>query len=801
MEIRRFLLILLFLGCALIGRAHAGPGDVTDLISPVFLEAGKSDTLLISDLFYARDYCLRLRKTEGVSAKYDRQSGQLILRTGPQVEGFTTLGFELHGREYHVPIVSRIKQTRTFRFKPEHRPQSRMNLMGTFNDWNRTSLPMQDDDGDGVYEIALKLDPGQYLYQFVIDDREIYDPENPRKVDNGFGSYNSVVQVAPRHKERIHLHILGLKRAGNGATLRFYLEHSLAAGAPEARVTALLDNQVLPARMLESDGDTIRISLPDSLLTGMRVLRVAATGNGLTSNLQTVRLVDGVPPGRENSFSDWHDAIIYSLMVDRFFDGDPANSRPVLHDSLDARANYMGGDLQGILDKLRLGYFDSLGVTVLWLSPVVENTDHAFREWPAPHRYYSAYHGYWPTHPTRVEERFGDMVLLKQVVREAHDHGMKVLLDFIANHAHQEHPFFREHRNWFGTYELPDGRKNIRLWDEFRLTTWFEPFLPSFDYVGSPAAVEAMTDNAIWWLKETGIDGFRHDAVKHIPNSFWRTLTRKIKEQVEVPRGEKIYQIGETFGSYKLIGSYVNRGQLDAQFNFNLYDTAVYVFLNQDAGFDILARELEKGLSIFGPDNLMGNFMDSHDKTRFISYADGDVPPGGNDAQEIGWQKPPEVDHPASYEMTKLYLTYLLTIPGVPVLFYGDEFGMPGAGDPDNRRMMRFDGQLSRGERKMLRQVQALVRARRSHPALRYGDFQTLRADKHIFAFLRSDLNERVLVVLNKSSAAQPVDLQLPRAYGVESAENVLTHERVAVRASRLRLRVPALSGTILRVK
>jgi cyclomaltodextrinase / maltogenic alpha-amylase / neopullulanase len=204
---------------------------------------------------------------------------------------------------------------------------------------------------------------------------------------------------------------------------------------------------------------------------------------------------------------------------------------------------------------------------------------------------------------------------------------MKVLLDYVAHHVHIEHPYWNEHRNWFGKLELPDGRLNLRLWDEHRLTTWFEPYLPSFDFTASNEALEVMTDNAIWWLKETNIDGFRHDAVKHVPNSFWRRLTEKIKSKVESD-GRKIYQIGETFGGYDLISSYVNNGQLDAQFNFNLYDNAISVFLTPTSTFKVLDTEMKKTFNVYGVNHLMGNLMDSHDKTRFMAYADGDIEPG-----------------------------------------------------------------------------------------------------------------------------------------------------------------------------
>ena len=231
----------------------------------------------------------------------------------------------------------------------------------------------------------------------------------------------------------------------------------------------------------------------------------------------------------------------------------------------------------------------------------------------------------------------------------------------------EEHPFFKQHRNWFGHLELPDGRLNLRLWDEHRLTTWFEPYLPSFDYEGSPEALDTMTSNAVWWLQETGADGFRHDAVKHIPNEFWRTLTRKIKSEIVVPEKRNIFQIGETFGSYQLVNSYVNNGQLDAQFNFNLYDTAIPVFIDSSRSFKSLDDQMHKSFEVYGVNHLMGNIMDSHDKVRFMAYADGDISLNEGDAAEIGWDNPPKVDHKSSYDKLKLYISYLMTIPGIPI--------------------------------------------------------------------------------------------------------------------------------------
>jgi glycosidase len=111
----------------------------------------------------------------------------------------------------------------------------------------------------------------------------------------------------------------------------------------------------------------------------------------------------------------------------------------------------------------------------------------------------------------------------------------------------------------------------------------------------------------------------------------------------------------------------------------------------------------------------------------------------------------------------------------VPVIYYGDEIGMTGAADPDNRRMMRFGNQLSETEKKMIKDVSKIIHIRKNHPALRHGDFLTLQADKNIYAYIRSDMNERILVVLNKSMKEQNVSLSLPVIYTIRKATDLIS--------------------------
>jgi glycosidase len=393
------------------------------------------------------------------------------------------------------------------------------------------------------------------------------------------------------------------------------------------------------------------------------------------------------------------------------------------------------------------------------------------------------------------------MNLARQLVKKAHDNGMNVLWDYVAHHVHQEHWMWRDHRDWFGTYELPNGRLNLRLWDEYRLTTWFEPYMPSFDFAGSFEALEFMTDNAVWWLKVTGADGFRHDAVKHVPNEYWRLLTKKLKSEVEIPEKKKVYQIGESFGGIDMIASYVNNGQLNAQFNFNLYDVAIPTFLDEKASFKLLDYQMQKSFQVFGYNNLMGNIMDSHDKIRYMAYADGDLEINDGRAGNVAWNNPPKVDNPSSYEKLKLHLAYLLTIPGVPIIYYGDEIGMTGAADPDNRRMMRFGNQLNESEKQTLKDVSKLIHIRKDHPALRYGDFLTLQADENIYAYLRSDMNERILTVVNKSTKEQKLEYILPGVYKINRAKELVSGKDYYILNDKLKIDVEGTGYLILKLE
>jgi glycosidase len=140
----------------------------------------------------------------------------------------------------------------------------------------------------------------------------------------------------------------------------------------------------------------------------------------------------------------------------------------------------------------------------------------------------------------------------------------------------------------------------------------------------------------------------------------------------------------------------------------------------------------------------------------------------------------------------------MFTIPGIPTIYYGDEIGMTGAADPDNRRMMRFGKDLSDAEKNMLQKVRGLTELRNRHIALRRGDFYPVFVEKDVLGYLRNHVKERILVVLNKGQSERQVTVALPKFYRISGAADCLNSEKIEVSESRLTVTVPATGYRVL---
>ena len=427
-----FLSLIQFTGCS-----SKSKNEITDIIPVVKLEAGNTDSVLVSDLFFAQNYDLNFADNPNLELKYLKDSKTLILRANDDYEGMTLVDFAYHNSVYSIPVVVEKLQKHTFTFTPQKEYKS-ITLFGSFNQWNRQTLPMTDDNLDGTYEITLPFEAGTYEYKFFADGEELLDPTNPEIVPSGVGTENSLLRIEPRHTDDIFLHQLKFAPDYNEYEFQ-YINEDRNVTLESVNVVALINNQKVKQVDIAVEGTLIKIQLDNT--EGENLIRVGVTDKGQNSNIQHVHTYNGEPI--TNDYWTWYDGVIYSLMIDRFYDGNKSLNDPIEHDSLMDKANYMGGDLQGVINKLNENYFDSLGVNVIWISPVYNNPNQAYKEYPAPHRYYSGYHGYWPIHHLEVEEKFGTIEKVKELVKTAHDKNIKVLLDFVSNHVHELHPFYK----------------------------------------------------------------------------------------------------------------------------------------------------------------------------------------------------------------------------------------------------------------------------------------------------------------------------------------------------------------------
>ncbi|MDB4107361.1 alpha-amylase family glycosyl hydrolase, partial [Bacteroidia bacterium] len=173
----------------------------------------------------------------------------------------------------------------------------------------------------------------------------------------------------------------------------------------------------------------------------------------------------------------------------------------------------------------------------------------------------------------------------------------------------------------------------------------------------------------------------------------------------------------------------------------------------QDESMTRLGDALEASLSTYGHHHLMGNITGNQDKPRFISFADGslsfDTP--WMEYKRIGWNQNIEVQDSLAYRKMAMFNAFNMTIPGIPIIYYGDEIGMAGAGDPDNRRMMRFEN-LKEHETALQKEIAELTTLRNTNMALLYGDFEILENTDKELIYERKYFDNEVLIILDKST-------------------------------------------------
>jgi len=414
---------------------------------------------------------------------------------------------------------------------------------------------------------------------------------------------------------------------------------------------------------------------------------------------------------------------IYLMMPDRFANGDPSNDivkgyRDETSDRADKFSRH-GGDFKGITNHL--DYFDQLGVTTLWLTPVIENNEPRLEEWGNK---VAGYHGYWFTDHYQVDKRLGGNEGYKEFCDALHKKGMKVIQDAVYNHVGNHHWFIldlpmKDWVNAWPSFQGPNHKEEV-LFDPYvaaidkkiMLDGWFVPHLPDLNQ-RNPFVANFLIQHAIWTTEEFGIDGWRVDTYKYCDEQFMNNVNTALKKEFS-----HLTVFGESWVNTITANAYFTRNNMKVPFKHNAegmldFQTSFAIL----AGMNDPSNGVNKLYTTLAQDVLykdpMNNciFMDNHDMDRVFSVVDED------------WNR------------LKAGVNWLLTLRGIPQLYYGTEVLMknkkintdatvredfPGGWKEDTTNRFTAAGRTNK-ENEVFNYTSALARFRKNSSAIISG--------------------------------------------------------------------------------
>lgn len=485
--------------------------------------------------------------------------------------------------------------------------------------------------------------------------------------------------------------------------------------------------------------------------------------------------------------------VIYLIMPDRFANGDETNDwLPGMIEKANRAEHFgrHGGDLKGIENNL--DYLKDLGVTALWINPVQENNQ--------PH---SSYHGYAITDFYKIDPRLGTNESYKELVKKSHDKGLKMVMDMVFNHSGSEHWFIKDlpTKDWihqFAEYTNSNYRLATTI-DPYASKAdvdkmqqgWFDRHMPDLNQ-HNPLLATYLIQNSIWWVEYAQLDGIRMDTHPYPYKDFMSEWCKAV--MTEYPN---FNIVGEIWEDRVLLTSYFQtdsknpdgyQGHLPSVTDFPLMSALNRAFNEKDGWDEGLAKIYYALIQDFGYTHANNNvtFLDNHDLTRFATSVGSDI-----NKQKMGFAA-------------------LLTLRGIPQLFYGGEIGMlgdggnhgklradmPGGWKGDTLNVFTSAGRTT-DQNELFSYLSTLLNWRKSKPVIHTGKLMHFIPENGIYVYFRYNESESVMVVLNNNSEEKMLDTKRfnERLTGFTSGKNIVTNETVS---NLQNLTLPAKSATIL---
>ena len=600
-----------------------------------------------------------------------------------------------------------------------------VSIAGEFNRWSAIANPMNDYNHDGVWTAWLDLDPGEYEYKFVVNGEHwIADPNNPVKVPDGWNGFNSVItaslNLAP---------VIDVKSTFGPGKIIF--DASASYSKMGRRLNYFWYQDINNPQRFDLPS-TEKISFPTPKKPGTYYYYLVVTDQHGVSSQHTMVLSVDKSMVKIRDFSDspdWaKDAIVYEVFVRKFTPN---------------------GDLKGLIDKVP--YLKTLGINCIWLMPI----------WEGP-----TAHGYGPTNFFDIEQEYGSLDDFKQLIETAHQAGIRIILDFIANHTSDQHPYFLSaYHNPFSAFRdwyrwLPSEKFGYYSY-EFH-NDW--DTLPNLNYE-NPNVRRYIISAAAFWAK-LGVDGFRCDVAWGVPHDFWKSFRRSLKNIN--PDFLIIDEVLPRSPAY-------HKDQFDMSYDTDFYGNLLDV-MNGTKPLSAIEYGLKKTQKNYPSYTLDFRYIENHDMDRFIT--------------RFGENK------------TKLAAALLLTIPGTPLIYYGQEIGLT-----EKTPSMEWNKPGS----PLFQFYRKLIHLRRHALSLRRGEMIKVpnNTGESVYAYLRKVGNESFLIVLNFGDKLDDCQLLFPKDVLKEyqkdklDLENVMTSERVLIpfmRTNQIKLKLAAETAYIFKL-
>ncbi len=737
----------------------------------------------------------------------------------------------------------------TFEFDPPVDNVKSVHLAGSFNDWSTSADPMNDENGNGLYTITKALKPGEYTYKFVVNKNQwMSDPNNDKKAPDGFGGVNSVLEVELVKSSNEEVKIGDskiaagslwhqadkrefLNRTGeNTYTFRFqtqkndltdiYLLYSNyeKPNMVEMEKYAENDNFSFWKKEVKLESEQVEYSflvfdnLSHSYFGENGAGKNEVTPFDLTIDQQTIfktpewvseavfyqifpdrfnnankendpELIETYKNNKEryeNITPEWHQGLMFSSH--HYIDSEKFNDQSSqIYPKSGWHIKY-GGDLQGVEEKF--DYLKNLGINAIYFNPIFEAT--------ANHRYNTAAYELIDDNLAIKGDHEASEEYFEEFIKKAHDKGFKIVLDAVFNHTGYEHYAFQD--------VVKNGRDS-EYWDWFFIDSYpintlyeqrTEGKSPNYDCwagfgahpklnVVNPEVKEYIYEITKKWMDPNGdgdpsdgIDGWRLDVANEVKGTdpeFWIEWRNYVKEV-----NPDAYITGEIWNN---ASRYLQGNEFDGVMNYKFRDAVIQFVANGEISAEKFVNNINVTNIDYPEQSIysLQTLIDSHDTTRFLTTAN------------------------KNKDKLKLAALLQFTYPGAPMIYYGDEVGMAGGSDPDNRRTMIWEERPNgeKADMNLYDYYSKLAKIRENEEVLVNGELSFIipEESRQAVILVRKNENEKIYTVINAWDRKQNISFELPKEKS--TVKDLISGKEFKIEGSKLNIEFDELSGMIFK--